>query len=366
MALHYAGHYSDGRSAARRSVKVRFTNDALLVADDDEEPVATWAFAELRLVGEVFRNQPVRLTSATEPDARLSLDDPAVLTPLFACAPHLRSRGPLGARPWLRAALWGLGVATFVAALVFGLPRLAEPVAALIPLEWETALGERFVAGFLEGESVCTGAAGSQALQRLTDRLGATVETPYGFTVRVVDVAAVNAFAAPGGQIVVFRGLLESAESPDEVAGVLAHEMGHVVERHATEAVVRALGLSLLFELLVGDASAIVGLGAEAVEALLGLSYSRRDEAEADAVAVAMLAAADIRADGLAAFLGRLDQQGRDGPAGFAFLSTHPPSRVRAEAMIAAAGGGRRAMSQAEWRALESICERPAAARPRH
>ena len=357
MTLAYAGAYSDGRSAARRNVEVRFTKEALVLVADDGPPVATWAFPDLRLAGEVYRGQPVRLTSASQPDARLTVADRAVLTPLFACAPHLRARGPLGARPWLGAALWGLGIAALLALVVFGLPRLAEPVAALIPVAWEEALGEQFVAGFLEDNRVCTGAAGAAALERLTGRLAATVDSPYGFAVRVAETDAVNAFAAPGGQIVVLSGLVKAAQSPDEVAGVLAHEMGHVVERHATESIVRALGLSLLLELLLGDASGVAGLAAEIGEALIGLSYSRGDEAEADSVAIALLTAAGIRADGLAAFLARLDEEGREAANGLAFLSTHPSSRERAEAVLAAAQGGGDAMRPAEWRALQAICE---------
>ncbi len=358
MALTYDGRHSDGRTAARRDVRVSFSGDALVIRAQDNTPVATWKFDDLRLAGEVYRNQPVQLTSATDPDARLSVGDPAFRTPLFACARHLCARrGPFGERPWLRAAAWGLGAAAFVAALIFALPKLAEPVAALMPVEWENALGEQAVAKFLEETPECAGAAGRRALGRLTGRLAAAVATPYDFTVRVAEVDEVNAFAAPGGQIVIFRGLLEAAGSPDEVAGVLAHEMGHVVERHATEAIVRTIGLSLVFELLVGDASGLVGLGAGIGETLLGLSYSRADEAEADAAAVAMLAAAGIRADGLARFLARLEEQGGDIPQGLAFLSTHPPGRERAEAVRAAAGAGGPAMPPAEWRALASICD---------
>ena len=165
-----------------------------------------------------------------------------------------------------------------------------------------------------------------------------------------------NAFAAPGGFIVIFNGLLKAARSPDEVAGVLAHEMGHVIERHGAEALVRTVGLSLIFQIFVGDASGLVGLGAAAGQLLLELSYSRGDEAEADATAVTALVAADIRRNGLADFFARLDREAEDQSEEFALLSSHPLNSDRVEAIRKAPVGGGRAMSVSAWRALKTIC----------
>ena len=149
---------------------------------------------------------------------------------------------------------------------------------------------------------------------------------------------------------------LKSARSPDEVAGVLAHEMGHVVEHHGTEAVVRAAGLSLIFQIFAGDASGLVGLGAAAGQFLIEMSYSRSDEAEADESAVDILTAADIRTDGLATFFERLDRETGDAVVKLAMLYSHPLSSDRAEAIRAAPGDGGRAMSGIDWCALKSIC----------
>ncbi len=360
MALTYPGHFSDGRSAARIGVRVRLAETALIVSSDDGAAVATGPYTDLKLVDERRRGQPIRLTSAADPDARLTVADVELYAPLVAAAPHLG-----GSTPWLRVAAWGGGIAALIAALVFALPRLAEPVAALIPVAWEAELGERVADALIADARVCTSDAGGAALARLVDRLAATVDAPYLFTVRIADAGTVNAFAAPGGHIVIFRGLLEFAESPDEVAGVLAHVMAHVAERHATEAIVRAAGVSLLFEVLTGGASGLAGFGADLGELLLALSYSRRDEADADATAAAMLEAADIGAAGLGRFLARLDRHEGGLPEGLAFLSTHPPSRARAAAVAAPAGARQPAMPAADWRALESICDRSAARKRR-
>src|SRR5690606_26348291 len=104
------------------------------------------------------------------------------------------------------------------------------------------------------------------------------------FTVSVADDPQVNAFAAPGGRIVLLEGLLREAESPDEIAGVLAHEIGHVTERHPTAAALRLLGIQALLTGIFGDGS-LASAAAGAGGLLVALSYSRDDERTADRLA---------------------------------------------------------------------------------
>ena len=119
----------------------------------------------------------------------------------------------------------------------------------------------------------------------------------------------VNAFALPGEQIVVLRGLIEEADSPDEVAGVIAHEMGHGLELHPETGIVKALGMSAAVLLIFGDSSSIGNWGAH----LLQLSYTRSAEREADVHALRILKAADISPKGISDFFKRLEPFSTDG-----------------------------------------------------
>jgi Zn-dependent protease with chaperone function len=354
-SVNYDGSLSDGRTAARLKVTVRLAEAGLAI--DGGERGLIWAFEDLRLADEQRRGQPVRLLNVAQADARLTIEDNAILRPLYAMAPHLRDPGVMGRRPGLRLVQWAAGIAALVVILFYGLPWAAEPVAALMPLEWEEAMGERVMREFSQGDKACDGADGRRALDRLTGQLTAVADTPYTFRVTVVDTKDVNAFAGPGGYIVIFRGLITAAETPDEVAGVLAHEMGHVIERHATEGIVRAAGLGLIVQILIGDPSGLVGLGAAAGEFLITLAYSREAEAEADAVAVEILAAADIDAGGLVRFLERMARREGDAEGGLvSFLSTHPQSAERAEAVRNTGTRGDQGMSDRDWAALRAIC----------
>ncbi len=166
---------------------------------------------------------------------------------------------------------------------------------------------------------------------------------------------SVNAFAAPGGHVVVLSGLIDEAKSGDEVAGVLAHEIAHVIHRHPMESLVRAMGLAVLAEALSGD-----GLGGTAAMLLAVTAYSR--EAEADATAVALLEAAGYDPLGLTDFFGRMADEEKRSGAGLipSYLSTHPPSEalVRMIENLAAGDRGQTGkLSPRTFKVLQGICE---------
>ena len=126
-----------------------------------------------------------------------------------------------------------------------------------------------------------------------------------------------------------------------------------MVRRHTTQLILRNLGITFFFGVMLGD----LGSGAIAIagETLLTLSYSREAESEADDTAIQLLQRADLRADGLASFFQRMDEKRPDLPAALALLSTHPSSEERA-AKAAMAGTGGAALTPEDWAALRVIC----------
>jgi len=151
--------------------------------------------------------------------------------------------------------------------------------------------------------------------------------------------------------VMVFAGLLADAQSPDEVAGVLAHEFTHLRLRHPTAAMIRATGVGLAVTLVTGETSGVLASGA--AMALAG-AYSREDEAAADAGGVALMNAAGLDAHGLSAFLRRLAAHPSRVPA---WLSTHPDSAARADAVDRLARpDGHPVLAPEQWTALKGIC----------
>ena len=288
-------------------------------------------------------------------EARLTIEDHAFAAALAAIAPGIRRRARRGLRYGAAATLALLGV---VGGFTWGMPRIAAWLVAYVPIEWEQSLSKDVEREPWFGAR-CADPAGEAALAKLTRRLTEGVDSPYPISVSVRDNGLVNAFALPGGRIVLLRGLIADAQSPDEVAGVLAHELTHVLKRHPMRALIANSGLALLFELTIGN-----GTGASLGLMLTTLSYTRAMEAEADVGALDLLRRAGIGSAGFAAFFERLEtrEEGKGQTLGLGFalpsyLRTHPATQQRLEAIRVDGGTGTHpALKAADWQALKAIC----------
>lgn len=220
-----------------------------------------------------------------------------------------------------------------LAALVLGLwlgsDVLVELAVDRIPVEWEQKLGEAAYRDFLAHQDVMKEGQAVMAVQEMTQRLTQQIpDNPYKFEVTVVKSDVVNAFALPGGHVVVFTGLMKKAETGEEVAGVLGHELNHVLQRHGLERIVKNLGLMTVVAIVVGDQQGLVGLMRQVGVELLTLKFGRAQETEADLTGLQLLYKAKIDPAGMITFFQRLSEkdEGR-----VELLSTHPMSTGRAE-----------------------------------
>lgn len=288
-------------------------------------------------------------------EAWLTIEDRRFAVALAGVAPGIGWRARRGLVYGSAATVVMLAV---VGGLWWGMPWIAARLAPHVPIEWEKTLADDVEREPWWGNR-CTDPAGEAALAKLTRRLTDGIDSPYAISVAVRDNRLVNAFALPGGRIVLLRGLIADAQSPDEVAGVLAHELTHVLNRHPTRALIANSGLSLLFEVTIGN-----GTGASLGLLLTTLSYTRAMEAEADAGALDLLRRAGIGSAGFAAFFERLEkheeEKGKSSGLLFAlpsYLRTHPATQQRLEAIAAdGTAGGSPALSAADWQALKAIC----------
>lgn len=154
------------------------------------------------------------------------------------------------------------------------------------------------------------------------------------------DAKTVNAFATPGGHLYVYSGLLLAADNEAEVAGVLAHEVGHVVHRHSARQMVNAYGLQAVLSLALGqNPSLLKQIGAGVAGKGLMLAHSRGDEEEADEAGARYSAIAGYDPRGLVTFFSKLRAKEGKVPAALTLLSDHPATADRiqhVEAFIAA------------------------------
>jgi predicted Zn-dependent protease len=168
----------------------------------------------------------------------------------------------------------------------------------------------------------------------------------------------VNAFALPGGHIIVMRGLIEMARAPEHLAAVLAHELGHVAQRDPIVQALRAAGTAGLLSLVLGDATGGTVL-ALAGETLITAKNSRAVEARADDFALAQLAQAGVSPEALAEFFELLLEEMGDPAYDMGWISSHPPSAARAahaREAVQTARSYQKSISSQEWQAIQQIC----------
>jgi predicted Zn-dependent protease len=206
----------------------------------------------------------------------------------------------------------------------------------------------------------CEDPALAAALRTIVGRLTAgSPPSPYTIRVYVVNRPVVNAVAAPGGYVVIFRGLLERTRTPEELAGVMAHELQHVRRRHTTRAVIQNVGTGLLLMALTGDMTGPMVYGLETARALGELRYSRHAEEEADREGMKMLLAAHMDPAGMLAFFEAIRKEEGAQPEALKYLSSHPmPAEriARLRALAAAAGPAEPVLPGEDWPTLARRC----------
>ena len=255
--------------------------------------------------------------SAAPPELTKHLDDTA------ATVRRVRSRHRTA---WvvIAAAIGGLALAVW-----FSTDLLVGWAVDRIPPEWERRLGQSAYQDFLVQQAVIQEGPSVAAVHEISQRLSEHIpKNPYTFEITVVKNDVVNAFALPGGYVVVFTGLLEKAQSGEEVAGVLSHEFNHVLRRHGLERIVKQLGIVAVLGIIFGDQQGLAGVMKQVGVELLSLKFGRAQETEADVTGLHLLHRARIDPAGMISFFQRLSEleQGR-----VEWLSTHPMSAARAE-----------------------------------
>jgi Zn-dependent protease with chaperone function len=361
-----AAVYFDGVTSARHDVTIELAPEAVIIRDTDGAAIDEWPYPRIKHMSApepIFRIG-LRGTSSL---ARLEVTDQDVAHAIDLACPDIDRTGANARIQRRQVIAW-----SFVAALslllvgIYGIPAIADRLAPIIPQGIEQRLGAaadvQVRAMFDKGPEgrpfACgtTGAeqAGEAAFEKLMARLQAAAGLRVPLKAEVIRRDEATAIALPGGHIYVFKGLIDQARNVDEVAGVIAHELGHVAHRDGTRAILQTSGLSLVFGMMLGD---FVGGGAVviAAESLLKSAYSRDKEAAADAYAVKTMLSLGADARALGGFLARIAGTGGKGSI---FLD-HPATQervARINAMAPPQNGGASLLDAAEWAALKRIC----------
>ena len=345
----WVGHVVDRRTGARREARVSVMREGLEVERADGT-FEIWPYARIERGLESARE-----VEFVRGDDIVRVADKGIVELIHHVAPETRGKFASSST----SKLWML-MAGVVAVIVMGLflawkavGWVGEWAALAAPASVEKRIGELAFPQVAPESMTCPNSELNETLRAMVRRLDPERE----YELRVVDSPDVNAVTLPGGFIAVFRGLLRKADTAEEVAGVLAHEIQHARGRHSMKAMGRQFAIWMLIGLATGGTEAA---SAQLAGAAGALRYQREDELDADRGGLEMMREARISGAGLERFFEKLQQDEVEIPWLASQFSTHPDVRERVrlvrEWRVQNSYPAREMMSGEEWRALRSVC----------
>lgn len=196
-----------------------------------------------------------------------------------------------------------------------------------ISIEQEEKLGVFFKELIWDQYPTSQDNAADSAIQLIKSRLIEALDsTAYRYQVTIIKSDDINAFTIPGGNIYVFSELIKVAKTPEEVAAVIAHEIGHAEKRHVLNKLVKEASITAIMGILSGGDPGILS---QLLKQIVGSSFDREQEDEADKFALALLEKAGISPKSLAIFFQRLNDKNLDYDENLEILMTHPHNNKR-------------------------------------
>lgn len=316
--------------------------------------VARWRLEDIVVFGDT-EHEVVPAVGLRGGEARLIVEDPDLRAELSRVG-YLQQLEAPKPKPGRRIASFGTALVVLVAVFFGAVDYGSQYAALLVPYRLQAKLGREVRSDLLAGKTQCKGAEGMAAINGLANRLASAGGLGHPVEVTIVKGGPVNAFTLPGNYLVFYSDLINQATDGEEVAGVLAHEIGHAVNDHPMQGMARQYGINLLLGLLTGGYSDLGTLGSGG-GLLLALRNGRTFERDADTTGIKLLEKRGLRADGMARFFEQMMKEAPLDPArALGIWSDHPPTAERIAA-TKRPPTGRPAFTDQEWKYLRSVCD---------
>ena len=350
------GFYYDGISNEDLAVTAVVSDAGIDIREPESgETIVVWPSEATSVVFQSANGKTVDFCCYHDNHARLRLEGSDLADQLESSFPGIM---PNKSGEWAGAAGILAYMAGGIIAAILLLIWFADLIVLSFPASWERSMGATLAQSVDQDQThggICSSKAGDEALQKLEDRLLSNSAARYPLDIEVINDDTLNAFALPGGYIRIYAGLIKALENPETLAGILAHEIGHVEEQHSLRRLSRSLLLAAGAEILTGGS----GVSGALVNAY-GLSFSRSMEREADQFAIDRMQAVGLDPADTADFFQLLIDQDLSPEMSSVgeLFSTHPLSSERIKMLKAASSPkSEPALTAAEWRALKSICK---------
>ncbi len=365
---HCGAVFYDGKRPVAQDVVFAIPNDGAeyLTFRDDQSRETLWPLADLR--GQ--RDRPARAgmeIRRLDSDELLYFEEKEAMDQLVDLCPDLFASSAL-ANPRRYSAWIVASLASILFSYFLLLPQMSAALISTMPIETANSLGdvrlrmlrERYSSEDGVPARVCSTEEGDRAFELLLERLLGDVDLPYPLRPTVLDIGDMNAVAQPGGRLTVMKGIFKAAETPEQLAGALAHEIGHLYYRHGTTRALREAASTGILDAVLGSVGVnkiVEGLS----EQMIFSSYRRDIEREADLFAHEVLRRQGIPLTAMTDLFTVMSMFENEQTGVMKYLRTHPGFGER----ITAAEGSLQAestlapvplLSDEEWTALRNIC----------
>lgn len=342
--LQFSGSLFDGKSAQKQPVRIELTPYHITLKLPGRSAV-NWPYSDIRWAAETIPfHIEHQLNTPGEMLETLVVEDPNFYENCRRIAPDDFSR-----RTKKNSFNWKVFIVGVLILLLFFYAAFkivphyfVDQLVDKVPVEWEEKLGDAVLSAFpVEKNPDPKVIALLKDILRLLKQ-SKVEETPYNLKIFILPTEEINALALPGGNIIVFEGLLKIANSPEELAGVLAHEAQHIFLKHSTRGIIRSLASGMLLALVLGDANAVMESTVSIAGQLDTLGFSRKMETEADIKGVELMLDAKINPQGMLSIYNKLlkeelkleeNKKNNSSSKGmkevFSYLSTHPSAKSR-------------------------------------
>lgn len=362
MKTEWKGHYFDGEFPVKHDADITLSADSIIIELKSRQ--FEWKFDRCHIVDDITIDDYARVENLDDLNQKLVVYDsdfPNIIRSKFAFKKKF-SRSSLNTSKLRRYGLWSFLLILIAAPLTyfFALPKMSDLISEKMPVWAEKRLAENYINLLAPEKSRCKDERRLEKLNLIMNKLlDSSPDTRYKFNLTVVKSDIVNAFALPGGDIVFFSALIEESDNPEQVAGVMAHELQHVINRHGTKGLVKQLSFDVILSALTGSSDG----GNAAVQAvkLAGiLKYGRDFEEEADREGVKMMIKSNINPNGMVEFFEKINNKEEDLPKYLEYFSTHPKTVSRIDNLKDYANRysdkPETLFTKKEWEDIKKIC----------
>lgn len=321
--------YYFGIKPSPRIINLNIQDHQISFLHPDTEELIIWDVSKIHLISVTVdhlilrygNKDPFEYLEVNQNDDIESIRSRVAASSLFSQKSNIKNNASL------------LGIFSIIAGFVFllgfsyyyALPLLNQWAANRTPKEWEIKMGNTAIQQFLANEQ--EDVRKSNILNQFFDSLD--ISSSYPIKLYVLNDSIINAFAMPGGHIVVYKGILDRMCSYQELVGLLGHEFAHIEKQHSLKTIYQSVSSYLMISLIFGDLTGIAAIFVEQANNIKNLSYSRSFELEADHEGLRLMLERKINPQGILDLFNILKSNHTDNQLQSSFFSTHPLTEER-------------------------------------